>query len=390
MTIVKLTEKDYPSVLELSQYAFQYRITEKEMPDALDELNAHLLYGIYEEDTLAAKLHVVPFEVMLEQTTIKMGGIGAVATYPEYRRKGYVKALMTEALSIMKKEGFLLSMLHPFYVDFYRKFGWELFCDQRVSTLSKSELRKFGEAPGTVKRFKKEDHPEAMTHIYEVYASRYVGMVKRNRKRWLEAIYKEFNAAVYFNSNHEPSGYLLYKIKDAKMTVGEFIPLDQEARIGLWSFICQHDSMIQEFEMVTDVAEPLFFMLPEPRVKSVVKPYAMARIVNVAEFLKAYPFCWDNLRVPLTLKVSDELAPWNNVTVELWEGHMTVQGPERPNAQESNQVIELDIRTLTTVLMGYSRPSMLQQIGRLNGTSEAVQSFESIIGNRTPLILDFF
>ncbi len=52
-----------------------------------------------------------------------MGGVAGVATYPEYRRSGYVKELLQHSLQTMKKDGYTVSMLHPFAVSFYRKYG---------------------------------------------------------------------------------------------------------------------------------------------------------------------------------------------------------------------------------------------------------------------------
>ena len=40
----------------------------------------------------------------------------------------------------MKKDGFTVSMLHPFAVTFYRKYGWELCANLLVCHLTKSDL----------------------------------------------------------------------------------------------------------------------------------------------------------------------------------------------------------------------------------------------------------
>ena len=40
----------------------------------------------------------------------------------------------------MKKDGFTVSMLHPFAVSFYRKYGWELCANLLKCHISKSDL----------------------------------------------------------------------------------------------------------------------------------------------------------------------------------------------------------------------------------------------------------
>ncbi len=69
-----------------------------------------------------------------------MGGVAGVATYPEYRRSGYVKELLQHSLQTMKKDGYTVSMLHPFAVAFYRKYGWELCANLLVCHMTKSDL----------------------------------------------------------------------------------------------------------------------------------------------------------------------------------------------------------------------------------------------------------
>ena len=61
----------------------------------------------------------------------KMGGIAGVATYPEYRRNGYVKKLLIQALEKMRNDQQIVSLLHPFDIGFYRKFGWEVFTENK-------------------------------------------------------------------------------------------------------------------------------------------------------------------------------------------------------------------------------------------------------------------
>ncbi|MNW19192.1 hypothetical protein D3C71_2190730 [compost metagenome] len=51
---------------------------------------------------------------------------------------------------------------------------------------------------------------------------------------------------------------------------------------------------------------------------------------------------------------------------------------------------ELDIQTLTTMLMGYKRPLYLQRIGRLKAEESAVQLLERLIDRQQPYFSDYF
>lgn len=60
--------------------------------------------------------------------------------------------------------------------------------------------------------------------------------------------------------------------------------VNREAQRGLWNFICQHDSMLNEVELTVRMEEDLDFLTVEPRVKQDIYPYSMARIVDVEGF----------------------------------------------------------------------------------------------------------
>ena len=286
MNVIQLKEDKFREALRLSEYAFQYKANEERVEQQITRMKeSHQIYGIMEGEELAAKLHLIPFHIYIGKEKFKMGGVAGVATYPEYRRSGYVKELLQHSLQTMKRDGYSVSMLHPFAVSFYRKYGWELCANRIVCQMTKSDLIIKKQVNGTVKRFSKDNHPEEVENLYETFAERFSGMLVRGRKWWLQAVYHDLTLAVYYDENKTAAGYILYKIENSKMKVEEFVPLHNEARIGLWNFICQHDSMIKDLEMILSETEPLLYTLQEPRVKAEVTPYFMGRIVDVEQFL---------------------------------------------------------------------------------------------------------
>lgn len=232
MKIVEVGMQYYREVLALSEYAFQYQIGEDQLQERLKRLENHHILGIFDNETLCAKLHMIPFEIFLAGEKVKMGGIASVATYPENRRQGYVKELLKSALAYMKENGYVVSMLHPFHVSFYRKYGWELFSNRLKSTLKKEDLKLQNGGNGTIKRFKKENHSKDIEQVYDTFAKKYSGMLVRDTNWWLQSVYSDLYAAVYYEKN-EPTGYLLYEVKNSKMKVEEFVPLTNDTRIHL-------------------------------------------------------------------------------------------------------------------------------------------------------------
>ena len=104
MNVIRLKEDKFREALRLSEYAFQYKVEEERMQQQLTRMKeSHEVYGIIEGNDLAAKLHLIPFHIYIGKEKFKMGGVAGVATYPEYRRSGYVKELLQHSLQTMKK-----------------------------------------------------------------------------------------------------------------------------------------------------------------------------------------------------------------------------------------------------------------------------------------------
>ncbi|MEC2864214.1 GNAT family N-acetyltransferase [Bacillus thuringiensis] len=385
MNVIQLKEDKFREALRLSEYAFQYKVDEERLQQQLTKMKeSHEIYGIMEGEDLAAKLHLIPFHIYIGKEKFKMGGVAGVATYPEYRRSGYVKELLQDSLQTMKKDGYTVSMLHPFAVSFYRKYGWELCANLVTCHMTKSDLVMEKQVNGTVKRFNKENHPEEVEKLYEVFAERFSGMLVREKNWWLQAVYDDLTLAIYYDENKKAAGYMLYKIKNYKMTVEEFVPLHNEARNGLWNFICQHDSMIKELEMTVSENEPLLYSLQEPRVKTEIKPYFMGRIVDVEQFLKQYELNWNNVQQEVILHITDAFAPWNNVTVRLANHEITIV------EETTEKGIKLDINALSAIMFGYKRPLELNELELISGSDEAIRSIENLVPVRKPFIYDFF
>ncbi|WP_136699414.1 GNAT family N-acetyltransferase [Bacillus fungorum] len=386
MNVIRLKEDKFREALRLSEYAFQYTVVEERLQQQLTKMKeSHEIYGIMEGEDLAAKLHLIPFHIYIGKEKFKMGGVAGVATYPEYRRSGYVKELLQHSLQTMKKDGYTVSMLHPFAVAFYRKYGWELCADLLVCHMTKIDLVMKKQVNGTVKRFNKENHPEEVEKLYETFAGRFSGMLVRGEKWWLQAVYDYLTLAIYYDENKTAAGYMLYKIENNKMTVDEFVPLHNEARNGLWNYICQHDSMIKELEMTVSENEPLLYTLQEPRVKAEIKPYFMGRIVDVEKFFKQYELNWNNAQQEVILHITDSFAPWNNVSVRLANHEITIMKEET-----IDKGIQLDINALSTIIFGYKRPLELNELELISGSEEEIQAFENIVPVRKAFIYDFF
>ncbi|WP_338139542.1 GNAT family N-acetyltransferase [Paenibacillus thiaminolyticus] len=197
-------------------------------------------------------------------------------------------------------------------------------------------------------------------------------------------------AAVYYDLGQKPQGYLLYEMKESRMKVKEFVPLNGEARIGLWNFICQHDSMVEQVELWAAPDEPLNFALRNPRITRDATPLVMGRIVDAEAFLVRYPFQWQSVDEALILHIDDPHAEWNNISVSLQDGDMKVIARHtKPDGLADNE-LRLSILALTTLLFGYRSPDELHQLGMLHGSEAAVAKLERLLPRLQPFFYDMF
>ncbi|OAA21216.1 GNAT family N-acetyltransferase [Kosmotoga sp. DU53] len=87
---------------------------------------------VYDSNKLVAAYLLYPFQIRFRNSMIPMGGIGMVCSRPDYRGKGTIRFMLEKSIETMRDKGMIVSMLYPFNVSFYRKYGWELFFRKKL------------------------------------------------------------------------------------------------------------------------------------------------------------------------------------------------------------------------------------------------------------------
>lgn len=144
MIIRKIRENELKRSAQLSALAFEYPMEGaeqspeefvrevRERPRSLEDLRWDSRWAAFEDDdrTMMATFCVLPWRANFDGHEVVMGGIGGVATLPQYRRGGAIRRCFEAALPDMRAQGMTLSYLYPFSNAFYRRFGYELACDE--------------------------------------------------------------------------------------------------------------------------------------------------------------------------------------------------------------------------------------------------------------------
>ncbi|HEX3026725.1 MAG TPA: GNAT family N-acetyltransferase [Clostridia bacterium] len=393
----KVTTEHLKQYNQLLRYVFQ--VTDNELHkigwEERDMVHAKTpvleqadVLGWFDGEKLVSQVAVYPFQVRIFNRTYDMGGLTGVGTFPEYSNQGLMHKLLLQALTNMREKKQSISYLYPYSIPYYRRKGWEIISDKITFEVNDYQLPKSKQVSGEVERV--DTDSEDVKAAYARFANQSHGAMLRNDLAWNEYWlwdYDDLTAAIYYNENKEPDGYILYWIADEVFHIKDMIFINEEARSGLWNFISAHFSMISKVigDIYTD--EPQAFLLEDADIKETIAPYFMARIVDLEQFINLYPFKPDNQERVWTFTLDDPLLSWNQGTFTL-RIHPDGKGEVVRTGEHCGS--RIDIQTLTTMLLGYKRPDYLHKIGRLSCSPKIVDLLEDSIEQQTPYFSDYF
>lgn len=377
--IKRLSEADFPAIFDLSQFAFQYKLSKADMVKKEKEATRHTIWGYMDGERIAAKLHLIPLSIFINNKSFKMGGVSSVATWPEYRRKGMVKQLLFHALTYMKETGQTISFLHPFSFTFYRQYGWEHTFNLKRYSIPVGKMAGSWQGKGYVRR--SELDVSLLNSIYTDYAKQFTGTVIRDEKWWEQRTFKQVEQiAIAYNENNEPEGYIHYHVQDREMVVKELAYRTVNGWHLLLEFIANHDSMVETIKMTVPEKDPLSELVHEPDFNQQIEPYFMARIVDVQAFLKEYSFekaVTENQSV--ILSVDDPFFPDNEGVYHLCQNGKGVSVTHVKAKDHDKTAVSCSIQQLTSMLLGYKRPLELYRLDLIGGAEAEISKLDEWI-----------
>lgn len=345
--------------------------------------------GWFNDDQLVSQLSIYPCEVNIHGKIFSMGGLTGVGTYPEYSNMGLMNDLIKKGLEMMRDAGQWISYLYPYSIPYYRRKGWEIISDHLTFELKDNQIPKSRAVNGYVERLAVTE--KDVIDVYDQFARSTHGALIRHKLQWEEywrwENEEERIAVVYYDQKDNPRGYILYWISEDVFHIKDIIYLDQEARKGLWNFVYAHYSMVDKVEGNIYNNEPLHFLLDDGQINETIEPYYMARIVDVASFLKNYPFKEVDTFIPFHFVVSDPHAQWNEGVFSI---NRDKDGKFSITTEKIGKAVEIDIQTLTTMLMSYRTPAYLYKIERLHTDKQTMRTLEQIIPGEQAYFSDYF
>lgn len=322
------------------------------------------------------------FTVRLNGAPVKMAGVSNVGTLPGYRRRGFVREIVTRSLSDARDRGQSCAILWASFAAIYQRFGYGLASkwvgytwDPRYGALTGAPAT--GQAD--VVTFE-EGRPIAERLLAEYVEPRNL-MIERSEAGWDRIFepdvddWKPHQMVVYRNAAGDPRGYLTFRNREVEdfnpgpnqyMKVGSFVPLDVDAYRGLWDFLAAHD-LVREIEMErVPEDDPASLLLLEPRtLRRKTGDAIWMRIADVELALNQRPY---GAAGELNIAVLDDVCTWNAGTYRI-ETDGTSSNVARTTETAD---LTVPVARLSQLLSGFASATELARAGLIEASDPTV------------------
>lgn len=151
------TPRDYKEILSFlgNSYNHSYQFFPLRYPayTASDTFDYDNIFIIRKEKKIVSLVRIFPQTAVLSGRTVEIGGIGSVATHPDFRKKGYMQQLMTHCVQEMQKRNYAFSILAG---DRQRYNFWDFeTCgnDLRITITNRSIAKGVMPAPLSIQQY---------------------------------------------------------------------------------------------------------------------------------------------------------------------------------------------------------------------------------------------
>jgi len=303
----KIRPDEYRRCQQLCALAFEYEMKDaalspeallekvKNGPRSMQDLHWDSQYAAFDDDdqTMVATMTVVPWTANFDGHAVGMGGIGGVASLPQYRRGGAIRACFGAALRDMYDGGTFLSYLYPFSTAFYAKFGYGLGCDW-----VKWRLRLSGQPAPEVSghwRLSEPDRPLTgdVRAVDRIRESRYNCMVINGDTEYLylreDPFVTKKYSYVYYGSDGQPRAHMTVVPERGELDCPRFAFNDREGFLGLLALLTRLSADHSHVTLRLPADVDLRGVVPEwsfGNVQRTVEQRGMVRAVNVEGLLR--------------------------------------------------------------------------------------------------------
>lgn len=396
MIVRKTTPEEARRINELFAICFEFPYANCPIDDPDNDKDIH--WAAYTDDgDMMSNFTIPSYTVNFDGSSCLMAGIGGVATLPQYRRQGGIRACFEAALPDLYANGYAFSYLYPFSTRFYRQFGYEC-CVQKYGWEVDLALLNPPRTGGTF-RLAEKNRPmtEAIRSIDQVW-ERYFNMMVRHKEedyKWtLEAdpaVKQEFTY-VWFNGENIPKAYTTFKTayEDGKRNIlcSRFCFTNKEGFLGLMQLFksLAADHAFAKFQ--TPALPALQYLMPEWSLDAakwqVLANGGMVRVVNAAQVLEKAKYIGSG---QLILELQDPQISENNgrFSVVFAEGRAT-----RVTRTQESADAAMTISTFSALISGVCDFEEAKDVFSGLEIRNAEGCFRQVFYRKPMMIVDMF
>lgn len=342
-------------------------------------------FAAFEDDdvTMTSCFILQPFEIRFDGHNESMYGVGGVATLPQYRRKGGIRACFQKALPYLYEKGAVFSYLYPFSTAYYHKFGYELCSKRLLYTVALAHIPVFS-VDGSCYLLETSTASAAMEdipYIYRVWQEKYNTMVLDtpydfNFIKTANPFKDQVFTYVYRSAKGEPLAYMTFcnRREDdlRQMECSRFFYVNEEGLKGLLALAKSFESDYRRicFNLPSDLC--LEHVLPEWSMGAVSCQLCrdgMIRVINVQKALQDASYRGSGSCI---LKIEDSFINENNrafyIAFENGRCKKVLAVEKEPDAV-------LSVPAFSALLMGGYYPDDIAQFPgvQVNGNMESLK-----------------
>jgi predicted acetyltransferase len=385
--IRSVVDDELPELRRVTSYAFADSRSDEERRSLPDPLRPEWTTCAFVDGRLATTFGAYPFRVRLNGAAVPMAGVTAVATLPEFRRRGLLRQVMTRSFGEQRERGQSLAILWASLGAIYQRYGYGLASTHASYRIDPRDIR-FNDPVGPDGQVQLMDGGEArpqLETIYEAFAAPRNLMIHRYPVVWDLRLPRPGVAnprvAVYFDRAGEARGYAVFDLKpdpevgfgrSQLVSISDSAHLDLDAHRGLWEFFAAHDLVRRvEWQQVPE-DDPIPLLLAEPNELHRRTGAAIwMRVTDVEAALGQRPYGDDGV---LTLAVVDPLCDWNAGVFSL----ETAGGGTEVSRARGEADITLPVAALAVLIAGHRSASQLARGGLVEGDAKALRVADAL------------
>ena len=398
------TSSDGPRLLELFKEAFSERETNWDEFVKREEYNYENAVVVCVENNLAAHAYSYDYDMYLRGRPISVAGIAGVATFSEYRKRGFAKIAIEYLLKKAYRDKKGGAVLYPFYTEFYRKLGWETMPMHFYIRLNPNGIN-LTKPPENIEfsTFTEEHIPE-VNRVYTKIAKQKYSFIVRSESHWKKLLKKALSKVI-IKENGRIVGYIFtrqqvvrfweFPYGKRRISIIEWIAETPNAVKSVFWYIKLFENTIKEVMLrLPNMHEiPLHLFLNDLDYALNSNNSLMGRIV-FPEVLFSKMGWPDNINAKITFQLKDDILQENTGiwTLEIDNGQPV--SIEKVDTIDKTVPIKLDVRQLSGIVFGSYTLRTLHQYSMViihdTNVNDVLKTWDKVFPEWPGYTLDYF